>query len=221
MRSQVFSCRRTLDSSGGAGHRLATRRGFSLVEMLIALTISATLLTATLTAFHASWLAYKDTTESASTHVVSRIVMHRLQAMLRTASDFQPYPADVFDLTQNPGTSSWIEFTTAQDLEDGVNRRTRIERRDTDQPLSGDRTRFELWYVLKNGADDSILEERPLLTDLAEATFIVEYEPGPRLVRATIDLSIVPNDDADTRVGGRDSTPAIRLVASAVPRIND
>lgn len=198
-----------------------SRRGFSLVEMLIALTISATLLTATLTAFHASWLSYKDTTESASTHVVSRIVMHRLQAMLRTASDFQPYPDDVFDIGQNPGTSSWIEFTTAQDLEAGLDRRTRIERRESANPISADQARFELWYVLKNGSDDSIIEERPLLSDLAESMFILEYEPGPRLIRATIDLSILPNDEAATRVGGQDTTPAIRLVASAVPRIND
>lgn len=196
-------------------------RGFSLVEMLIALTISATLLTAMLTAFHASWMSYKDTTESASTHVVSRIVMHRLQAMLRTASDFQPYPEDVFDITQNPGTSNWIEFTTAQDLEAGLNRRTRIERRDSAQALPDGRQRFELWYVLKNGETDAIVEERPLLADLAEALFIVEYEPGPRLIRATIDLSIIPNDDQDMSISRRDSTPAIRLVASAVPRTID
>lgn len=198
-----------------------SRRAFSLVEMLIALTISATLLTATLTAFHASWLSYKDTTESASTHVVSRIVMHRLQAMLRTASDFQPYPDDVFDVAQNPGTSSWIEFTTAQDLEAGLNRRTRIERRDSPQTFDGNRQRFELWYVLKNGETDAIIDERPLLADLSEVMFIVEYEPGPRLIRATIDLTISPNDDQDMSVGRRDSTPTIRLVASAVPRIID
>jgi prepilin-type N-terminal cleavage/methylation domain-containing protein len=197
-------------------HRTRThaRRAFSLVEMLIALTISATLLTATLTAFDASWRAYKDTTESASTHVVSRIVMHRILAMVRTGTEFGPYPDDVLDASQNPLTSTSIEFVAEADRLAGNNRITRIERR----AVANTTDQFELWYVLINRADGSTIEERPLLANVREALFILEYEPGPRLVRATIDLSIRPNDEDDLRVGGVDRTPMIRLVASAEPR---
>ncbi|HPO94205.1 MAG TPA: prepilin-type N-terminal cleavage/methylation domain-containing protein [Phycisphaerales bacterium] len=197
-------------------HRTRThaRRAFSLVEMLIALTISATLLTATLTAFDASWRAYKDTTESASTHVVSRIVMHRILAMVRTGTEFGPYPDDVLDASQNPLTSTSIEFVAEADRLAGNNRVTRIERR----AVANTTDQFELWYVLINRADGSTIEERPLLANVREALFILEYEPGPRLVRATIDLSIRPNDEDDLRVGGIDRTPMIRLVASAEPR---
>lgn len=197
-------------------HRTRThaRRAFSLVEMLIALTISATLLTATLTAFDASWRAYKDTTESASTHVVSRIVMHRILAMVRTGTEFGPYPDDVLDASQNPLTSTSIEFVAEADRLAGNNRITRIERR----AVANTTDQFELWYVLINRADGSTIEERPLLANVREALFILEYEPGPRLVRATIDLSIRPNDEDDLRVGGTDRTPMIRLVASAEPR---
>lgn len=197
-------------------HRTRThaRRAFSLVEMLIALTISATLLTATLTAFDASWRAYKDTTESASTHVVSRIVMHRILAMVRTGTEFGPYPDDVLDASQNPLTSTSIEFVSEADRLAGNNRITRIERR----AVANTTDQFELWYVLINRADGSTIEERPLLANVREALFILEYEPGPRLVRATIDLSIRPNDEDDLRVGGVDRTPMIRLVASAEPR---
>ena len=197
-------------------HRTRThaRRAFSLVEMLIALTISATLLTATLTAFDASWRAYKDTTESASTHVVSRIVMHRILAMVRTGTEFGPYPDDVLDASQNPLTSTSIEFVAEADRLAGNNRITRIERR----AVANTTDQFELWYVLINRADGSTIEERPLLANVREALFILEYEPGPRLVRATIDLSIRPNDEDDLRVGGIDRTPMIRLVASAEPR---
>ena len=53
------------------------RRGLSLLEMLIALAISAMLLTAALSALDVMFKGYKQTTESASTHVVSRIVMSR------------------------------------------------------------------------------------------------------------------------------------------------
>jgi hypothetical protein len=57
-----------------------------------------------------------------------------------------------------------------------------------------------------------------MLRNVREALFILEYSPGPRLKRATIDLTIQPNDDADmkTNIGG--DTPAIRLVASAIPK---
>lgn len=192
----------------------AQRRAFSLVEMLIALTISVTLLTATLTAFDASWRCYKDTTESASTHVVSRIVMHRILAMVRTGTEFGPYPEDVLDNTQNPLTSSFMEFVSEPDRLAGNNRLTRIERR----TVQGTTDQFELWYLLVNRADGSVIEERPLISNVREALFILEYEPGPRLVRATVDLSIRPNDAEDLRVGAADSTPMIRLVASSEPR---
>src|SRR5262249_54498554 len=51
------------------------RRGFSMVEMLIALTISSLLLTACLVALDTMFKFYETTSEEASTHVVSRLVM--------------------------------------------------------------------------------------------------------------------------------------------------
>src|SRR5690606_30890286 len=125
-------------------NRAQVRRGFSIVEMLVALTISATLLAATLSAFDASWRSYQHTTESASTHVVSRIVMHRLLAMIRTGTEFGPYPADFFDPEFNPMDSShpevpnFIEFREPQLA--ALNHITRIEAR-------GDDGDMELWYV--------------------------------------------------------------------------
>ena len=37
-------------------------------------------------------------------------------------------------------------------------------------------------------------------------------------MKATMDLSIAPNDDADMRIGVGNDAPTIRLVASAGPR---
>jgi hypothetical protein len=48
--------------------------------------------------------------------------------------------------------------------------------------------------------------------------FILQYEPGPRLVKATMDLTVSPNDDAAMRIGVGNDAPTIRLVASAGPR---
>lgn len=202
-----------------APHRTNARarvrsRGFSVVEMLVALAISATLLTATLQAFDASWRGYKHTTESASTHVVSRIVVHRMLAMIRTGTQFGPFPTDVLDEAQNPLTSNFMEFIAEADRVAGTGQVTRIERR----AVAGVANEFELWYVLLEGSTGSVVQERPLLRGVREAAFILEYEPGPRLVRATIDLTVQPNDDADTRIGVGADTPTIRLVASATPR---
>lgn len=192
-----------------------SRRGFSMVEMLVAMTISAMLLTAMLTALDAAWRSYKMTTESASTHIVSRIVVHRVLAMIRTGSEFGPYPADFLDPTQNPITSTFMEFVSEDDRIAGNDYVTRISRRNT--AVVGE---YEIWYerLDVSATPVAVVMERPLLRNVKEATFILEYEPGPRLLRATIDLTIVPNDDDDMRTGVNFDTPVIRLVASASPR---
>jgi len=194
-----------------------SQRAFTIVEMLIALTISATLLTATLSAFDASWRAYKHTTEAASTHVVSRIVTHRVLSLIRTGTEFGPYPEDVLDAAQNPLTSTFMEFVSEADRTAGLDRITRLERR----TVEGTVDQFELWYVLLDGSTEppTAVEERPLLTGVREVMFILDFDIGPRLRRATLDLTIVPNDVEDIRTGAvGDETPAIRLVASAAPR---
>lgn len=193
-----------------------TPRGFSLIEMLIALTITATLLTATLTALDTSFKAYKVTTEGASTNVVSRMMMSRIMTMIRTGQEFGPYPTDVLDPAQNPVTSTFIEFETANN---GAGDRTvlRIERRTQDDPERGP---FELWYVqtqLINNTPVSTVE-RPLLTGVTEATFTLEFDVGPRLRRATVDLTVKPNDYQDARIGADLEAPTIRLVSTVNPR---
>ena len=60
------------------------RRGFNLVELLIALGITAALLTATLVALNASFRAYQATTEVSSTHTIARLTM------IANASDSRP-----------------------------------------------------------------------------------------------------------------------------------
>lgn len=192
-----------------------TRRGFSMVELLIALAITSTLLTATMAALDASFKGYKATSEGASTHVVSRIVMQRLTSMIRTGDSFGPYPVNPI-LTPNI-ESTWIEFVSFRDPSTDEERITRLERRDGD----AENGPYELWYVVTtyiDGAYESEIEA-PLLTGLNEVRFDLEYDVGPRLRRATIDLVIQPNDLQDAGMAGKIDTPTIRLVASAAPRL--
>jgi len=200
-------------------NRARARRGFSIVEMLIALTISATLLTATLAALHSSFQHYQSTTESASTHVISRMVMHRMLAMIRTGVDFGPIPLDPIDPNQNPVVDTFIEFVSQRDAEGGIDRVTRIEFR---PPPAGSPAGApgQLWFMLlEPGSPPTILEERPLLDGVRDATFTLHYsEQTWRLNRAEIDLTIEPNDSQDLTIT-TDTTPqTIRLVASAAPR---
>ena len=47
--------------------------------------------------------------------------------------------------------------------------------------------------------------------------FTLEYEKGTQLYRATIDLTLVPDDNMSLELEGN-NTDVLRLVASAIPR---
>lgn len=176
-----------------------TRGGFSMLEMLIALSISATLLTATLVALDASFKGYQKTTESASTHVVSRIMMHRMLAMIRTGTDFGPFPAN--PLLQPNITSDYLQMMT----DDGRVIEIRYVPDDD-----------EIVVVINPGDIDE--EIQPMLGGVSACSFELTYDIGPRLRRASIDITIEPNDDVSLSLEGDEHVPPIRLVTSVSPR---
>lgn len=195
-----------------------SRRGFSLAEVLIALTITSTLLTATMAALDTSFKSYKVTSESASTNVVARIVMQRVTALIRTGDSFGPYPVN--PITTPNIQSEWIEFVTYRDPSQGIERVVRLERRDGDEETGP----FELWYVITTFENGEFVEEdeAPLLVNLNQVMFDLEYDVGPQLKRATVDLIIQPDDLQDAAIGAAKlEAPTIRLVASASPRTYD
>ena len=192
------------------------RRGFSMVEMLIALMISSLLLSACLVALDTSFKAYETTTESASTHVVSRLVMHRVMAMIRQGEEFGPYPLGV--VTPTKIETSYIEFVSLQDATTGERQVTRIEKA-ADTAVPGT---FQLQYRRWDYQNSTLVNSftYPLIRNLKEAKFTLEYDIGPKLMRATVDLTIKP-DDVNTNATAMASdlqTPTLRLVASASPR---
>ncbi len=196
--------------------RRTRRRAFSMIEVLVSLMITGLLLTATLTALDSSFKCYQVTTESASTNVIARMVMHRMCALARTGTDFGPYPDDVLDASANPMTSTFMEFSMG-DVAGGT-RIVRLERRDAAQ---GAVAPYELWYVeetIDGAGAVTVSEARPLLTGLTEMNFNLEYDVGPRLMRATIDMTVRPNDFQDAGFKSDLHTDTIRLVATVSPR---
>lgn len=192
-------------------------RGFSMIELLIALTITATLMTASLAALDSGFKSYKMTTEGASTQVVSRIVMHRMMSMIRNGTEFGPYPIDPLDTAQNPVKSTFIEFVSVDDQTTGERVVIRLERRDAPE---GSKTPYELWYIEMKyaGANLTSTTSRPLITDLQAIQFTLEYDVGPRLQRATVDMTVQPNDTKGFTITTDLNVPAIRLVSSVSPR---
>lgn len=191
-----------------------SRRGFSIIEILVSLTITGTLLAASLVALDAAFRSYKQTTDSASTHVVSRMVMNRLMSMVRTGVEFGPSPHDV--LLDPILQSTYIEFVTKDDGE-GNRRIVRMERRDATNAARGP---YELWYMQRDYSGNDVVasDERPMITGCTEVWFQLQYDVGPRLRRATVDLTVRPNDYQGASFHSDLEVPTIRLVSSVSPR---
>ena len=185
-----------------ARRRSRSRRGFNLVELLIALSISAALLTATMVALDASFMAYQSTTEVASTHTVGRLAMHRMLSLIRTGTDFGPFPIDPRDSIVE---SDVIDFITPEgDL-------VSLEWNEDDETI----------YVVVNDVPFPLIEGVVAQFDPDTGTqispFTLEFERARTLYRATIDLAIVPDDNMSVQLDGVNEQ-SIRLVASAMPR---
>ena len=140
--------------------------------------------------------------------------------MIRNGTEFGPFPSDVLDSAQNPIDSSFIEFVSLEDEDTDIRQVTRIEFRE-----AGDGEDYgAVWFVLYT-FEDGVLQGDPvearMITNVEDASFVMEYDVGPKLKRATVDLLIRPNDDLDPiGVEGRNenNNEPIRLVGSATPR---
>ena len=191
----------------GVGRRY--RRAFSIVEVLIALSISALLLSSVMVALQASFRAYQATTESASRHTIARLMMHRVLGLIRTGQEFGPYPTNV--ILQPVVSSDYVEFL----------------------PASGEIIRLD--YRLDDRAiflirdPGGVNEDTQLLISGVEPQYDVggtrlmpfqlRYGPGPTLYRATIDLLITADPGVNLTIEG-DDVPPLRMVASTMPRNN-
>ena len=182
--------------------RRAVRRGFSLVELLVALAITAALMVATLTALDASFTAYQTTTETASTHAIGRLTVDRIQAMIRTGQGFGPLPLLPSQTTLE---SNYIDIVTP------AGEQITIEWQPSTESL----------YVIVNGDEHLLMEgviaQNDPVTGESVAPFTLDFAAGRQLYRATIDFLIVPDDNMNVVLDG-DSQKTLHLIASSMPR---
>lgn len=178
------------------------RRGFNLVELLIALAITSALLTSVLVALNASFMAYQATTEVASTHTIGRLTMHRIMAMIRVGEEFGPFPTDPL----NPVISE-----VTMQFRNPAGQLIELKWDENEEAL----------YVSVDGSEHLLLQNVVKQYDEDGnhvKPFTLEYEKGRHLHRATIDLMIKPDDNMSVALDG-DNQQTIRLVASAMPRL--
>lgn len=183
--------------------RLPHRRAFSLIEVLIALAITSVLLTATLVALDASVRAYQATTKEVSSASIGRLVLSRLLTMIRTGTEFGPYPTDP---RVSMLRSDSIEFLTPQG--DVIR-------------VAWDREKERLTYAVGSALPVELLDGVVGTLNeqgVVQPPFTLLYIDGRRLYRASIDLTIKPDGIINLSIEGDNDDSTIRLIGSAMPR---
>lgn len=205
-------------TSARSAFRPRARRGFNLIELMIALAITASLLSAVMVAIDASFMAYQTTTEVASAQTVTRLVVNRASTLIRTGYEFAPYPLN--PQVDSVIESDWIEF---QDPNGAIYKLDWV-------PAE------EILYIHRDPEGDGtyIVPPSILLENMVKQfeapngddtndyiePFTLEWEPGKaRLFRCTIDLAVVPDDNMSVDLDG-DNIQTIRYVVSVMPRLS-
>ncbi len=188
----------------------ARRRGVSLVEMLLALAISALLLTATMVALDASFHAYAVAAETATTQASTRLMTHRLLTLIRTSTAHGPLQPDA--TSSPPATLSGDTIDSPYiELIDPNDRFIRIEYRPLVQ---------ELWAITQPAGGGLPLAQ-PILRGVTAANFFCNRRKDADgvwvLARATMDLTVEATGDTTLQLESAD-LPPIRIIASTKPR---
>lgn len=210
-------------------HRLSIRRaprGFTILELLIGIAISAVIATAMAAAMHASFHAYATTAESASAQTSTRLVMQRLLATIRKSTLHDAYDPDSPTLTLvAPGDSAHPLRTVGIEMlqPDGTTMRVWWVARDA----NGEGDLGDLWYdqaewtsqepvlMLSNVRCQRTATDEPYLFTLASR----QTDLGLVLSRAMVDLTVEPDGEALTGMESAGAaTEFVRLIGSAMPR---
>ena len=170
------------------------RRGFTVIEVLIGMAISAILLTG----LFASIQSYERSSADGVNRLTSRLLVERIALLVRMGSSFGPLPANA---TIDELESNILEITTQSGQE------IIITWNSVDETLEMD----------VDGVVSTVLGG---VTQDASGTpitpFLLQFENGTTLQRVTINLAVIPDPEHATAMDGQGET--IRLTASVMPR---
>ncbi len=202
--------------------RRARRAGLSLIEMLVALSITSMLLTATMVALDASFYAYASAAESATTQTTTRMVLQRVLMLTRTGLAQGPMTQSEandlmskFDFLEDP------DFPNAAANGDITSSWMVLSRPEGAVLLNYDAT-TQMLEIIENPYDTD-WRKLPLLGGVTSCEFTLKRRRGPDtdyvwvLERGTIDITVEPDIDATLKTEAG-SGQAIRFITSTAPR---
>lgn len=181
-------------------------RGLGLVEMLVALSITAALLTAAAIAIDASLKAYSVNQTQAETLHRARIALHRICTLIRTGSDHQPVSVDIQNAFAQGQTvtDSGIELidpqgNTLQFRFDPEQHRLLLIENDRTHVLLKNVKDFRLRmtpsrsvYSIKTGGDFDRLSRSTLLLTLQPDSDTAHIDPSESERDFTLSTSVTP-----------------------------
>jgi prepilin-type N-terminal cleavage/methylation domain-containing protein len=188
-------------------HRSSRSRGLSLVEVLIALAITAMLMAATMAATHASFRAYADACEQASSQAATRMITNRLLTLIRTSTAHGPLMPNGSNVTLS-GTTITSDYIELLDPNGNYIK------------MSYKSSSKELWLSMTPASGGAEVSQ-PLIGGVTAASFFAVRRQNDEglwvLERGTIDLTVEPGQDATLTIESGHPQP-IRVVASTKPR---
>ena len=196
--------------------------GFSIIELLIALSISSVLLIAVVSAIDASFYAYASAAESASTQSTSRMVVMRLTSLIRTTTLHDAYDPDDPSVMLGHPSQPPVQTVGIQ-MVDSDGRLLKIWW--AVNAAYGEADLGDLWYQQDANAAQPLLEQvRAQRTNPGDQPYIFTLssradDAGLLLTRATLDLTVQPGADATLALEAyQGAAEPVRLMGSAVPR---
>lgn len=190
-----YCCPRWNELSGG----YIVRHGFTVVELLVGLAITAVLLTGLFGAIHVSVDAYSRSSADGVNRLTSRLLVERIAILVRTGTTFGPMPASA---TINEVQSDFLEITTPSGQQ---------------ITITWDSTTDTLEMDV-DGISSTVLGGVTQSTGGAPITpFLLQFENGTTLQRVTINLAVIPDVQHKTSMDDN-SSETVRLTASVIPR---